>query len=1265
MRKPFNFIARYTPTRFQFAGKVVDGYRKLAVLFIGVSLLLAALVFAASPESLPADSSLQVQEPHIVTLISNCATISSPGTYELAGSFTNITGGTCFLLSSNNVTFDCRGFTISGPATVFSATGRSGIEIRNCTVRGTNYPTYARVAAAFTNTGSSAIINNSLFDAYSITLTNSTNNLIKDNYLKSGSTYGRISISNVGFPSGINNQILGNSIISGALSDDGYTGIKIQANYTLVEGNSIINRTVGIYAEGAYERIRLNLIQGAKGLWDTKNTGQAIQLRFSKNSLVEYNLAYGGAEGLFAADSYDSVIRGNNFSNNNEWNAYAGSGIYIAGWDTAGGRLPTKAGNLTIEQNIINDNYGNGIYIYFDYFSNEPGNHLIKGNMAQNNSFNGIVVSSAGNMLLENYAARNGRTGIIADSNRSTIRGNVAHFNNQDGFYISNSGTPAAAIENNTATNNLGYGMTIGGGASYIEFLHNSFSNNINGLAISGIVSNANFGGNYFLNNSQAVWSAPSPNSHNNLTFAGNTFLNNTYGLYFSSASNSTIFNNSFINNQYAADSSWDNSDITSNAFSDNARGIVYHNYNAPGRIIGNTFLRNSEGIYAGSSFPPKILGNTFQFNVKGITLPYDSFYPFEADNNTFKNNSIGITSSMSGNVSSNYFIENSMGIEVKGNPGGLLIFNNYFNNTANARGGSSNTKWNTTKKLAFSEDGLAAYWRFDDGTGNTAADSSGNGNHGTLVNGPLWTGGKYGGALGFDGIDDRVSIADSPSLRDPLKGNFSIMQWIRANSTGYEDFVLYGAADGSYYVLIRLDSGRIQFAIWDGINGQNYWSTTTYNDNEYHHVAIVRDLAGGAYKIYADGALLGTAAINTTVMNDKAVYLTLGSSSWDSFNGTIDEVKIYKRAFSAAEIGKESLLGTSGKNIIGGPWTGGNFWHDYAGVDANGDGLGDTKLPYNASNNITGGGDYAPLTNVPAPNNPPVLNPVGNRLVNVTKTLLIQLSASDPDNNALTFGTNAASLLPSAFSFSPITGLFNWTPKVNNTGNYSVVFNVTDGFAADSETVLISVILGAACGDLNNDGSRDVLDVVGIVNIAFRGGAPPDPAWIADINGDGIISDVLDAVGLINHVFRGKPEPTCGMSSASALQPSTASATLGTPTINADGTISISVKLSSPFISTASQFQIDYDSKRFSFISAAKPSSTLNFDIYSKQPAAGKLIVGLFKSDGSSEVNSGVLVSLKFSRLIPSTSAPVLGNMLLIDTAGIPRSVTVKKTTV
>jgi hypothetical protein len=62
--------------------------------------------------------------------------------------------------------------------------------------------------------------------------------------------------------------------------------------------------------------------------------------------------------------------------------------------------------------------------------------------------------------------------------------------------------------------------------------------------------------------------------------------------------------------------------------------------------------------------------------------------------------------------------------------------------------------------------------------------------------------------------------------------------------------------------------------------------------------------------------------------------------------------------------------------------------------------------------------------------------------------------------------------------------------------------------------------------GDMNGDDLYDVLDVVGVIGVAFRNAALPDPPSIADVNSDGVASDVLDVVRLVGSVFRNQPFP-------------------------------------------------------------------------------------------------------------------------------------------
>jgi PKD repeat protein len=98
--------------------------------------------------------------------------------------------------------------------------------------------------------------------------------------------------------------------------------------------------------------------------------------------------------------------------------------------------------------------------------------------------------------------------------------------------------------------------------------------------------------------------------------------------------------------------------------------------------------------------------------------------------------------------------------------------------------------------------------------------------------------------------------------------------------------------------------------------------------------------------------------------------------------------------------------------------------------------------------------------------NRPPVLSPspVGNRNVTVGQTLTIAITASDPDGDALSFGSanlpSGATLVPGA----PGAATFSWTPTAAQTGSFpNVTFTVSDGALTDSEIFTITVAAVAA----------------------------------------------------------------------------------------------------------------------------------------------------------------------------------------------------------
>ena len=97
-----------------------------------------------------------------------------------------------------------------------------------------------------------------------------------------------------------------------------------------------------------------------------------------------------------------------------------------------------------------------------------------------------------------------------------------------------------------------------------------------------------------------------------------------------------------------------------------------------------------------------------------------------------------------------------------------------------------------------WSTDGLIGWWKFDETSGTVAYDSSGNGNNGSLRNGPTWTNGKIGGALSLDGVDDHVLT----TLKSP--SNFTISAWVKTS----DQLANIASVNGSW--IFWINGGRL-----------------------------------------------------------------------------------------------------------------------------------------------------------------------------------------------------------------------------------------------------------------------------------------------------------------------------------------------------------------------------------------------------------------------------------------------------------------------
>jgi len=202
------------------------------------------------------------------------------------------------------------------------------------------------------------------------------------------------------------------------------------------------------------------------------------------------------------------------------------------------------------------------------------------------------------------------------------------------------------------------------------------------------------------------------------------------------------------------------------------------------------------------------------------------------------------------------------------------------------------------------------AHWEFDEGSGTTAFDSSGGGNTGTLVNGPVWTAGKFGTALQFDGVNDRVTIPDNDSL-EGVSG-ITISAWINPNLTGGDSLQrIVDKVWDSAYVLYILNNGSIGAGMATKGSGSGYssWSGgqfgKTVTANVWQHVVFVWDSTTAKANIYLNGVAGIAQARDGDRVGMSATPLSIGdrSSSDRSFSGSIDDVRIYSRALSTQEI--------------------------------------------------------------------------------------------------------------------------------------------------------------------------------------------------------------------------------------------------------------------------------------------------------------------------------------------------------------------------
>jgi hypothetical protein len=198
----------------------------------------------------------------------------------------------------------------------------------------------------------------------------------------------------------------------------------------------------------------------------------------------------------------------------------------------------------------------------------------------------------------------------------------------------------------------------------------------------------------------------------------------------------------------------------------------------------------------------------------------------------------------------------------------------------------------------------LVGWWKFDDNAGTAPLDSSGQGKTGKFISAPVWTAGKLSRALRFDGINDAVQI--------PTKGMSAaagtICFWAYPRGFDANPHYLFGHTSSSpaYANRIQLYTDDAAGNLDLGLGNTHARRLAIFDFGLYtwYHIALTWN--SGSYAVYVNGTARASGAYTgLTALGAFADIGNDGSAAYrnESFNGVIDDVRIYNRALTAAEI--------------------------------------------------------------------------------------------------------------------------------------------------------------------------------------------------------------------------------------------------------------------------------------------------------------------------------------------------------------------------
>ena len=193
-------------------------------------------------------------------------------------------------------------------------------------------------------------------------------------------------------------------------------------------------------------------------------------------------------------------------------------------------------------------------------------------------------------------------------------------------------------------------------------------------------------------------------------------------------------------------------------------------------------------------------------------------------------------------------------------------------------------------------------------GSGTTWTDLSGNGNTGTLVNGPTYSS-SNGGSLSFDGTNDYVNFG----IKFQYQDNFTVECVAKINSTspsvgpcGSQNPIITNK-DYGWNLMFTGTTGKPNWGIYNSVSASRSVNSTIGNFGEWVHCVAYK--SGTGIGLYVNGILQGTDTLTSNAVYYYPGYTcTMGGNhpcgnATYYLNGSVPISRIYNRALSASEI--------------------------------------------------------------------------------------------------------------------------------------------------------------------------------------------------------------------------------------------------------------------------------------------------------------------------------------------------------------------------